>query len=141
MERGDIYLVSLDPTGRVTTINGAAERMLGLPASRIQDKAAATVFRSPEYAEIATPILRMGRARDGMLEREVHLRRDGQTVALLASATALKGPDASYMGMVLAFETPWYIKGLGGFIIEDQVLITETGSEALTRVERQLVVR
>ena len=30
-------------------------------------------------------------------------------------------------GMVMAFETPWYIDGLGGFIIEDQVLITETG--------------
>ena len=97
-------VVSLDPAGRVTTINGAAERMLGLPAARIQDKAAAAVFRSPEYAEIATLIQRMGRARDGMLEREVHLRRDGQTVALLASATALKGPDGRYMGMVLAFE-------------------------------------
>jgi two-component system nitrogen regulation sensor histidine kinase NtrY len=97
-------VVSLDPAGRVTTINGAAERMLGLPASHIQAKAAATVFRSPEYAEIATLIQRMGRARDGMLEREVHLRRDGQTVALLASATALKGPDGGYMGMVLAFD-------------------------------------
>src|SRR5262249_31069071 len=44
------------------------------------------------------------RAREGMLEREVHLRRDGQTIALLASATALKGSDASDMGMVLAFD-------------------------------------
>jgi two-component system, NtrC family, nitrogen regulation sensor histidine kinase NtrY len=97
-------VVSLDPTGRVTTINGAAERMLGLPGSLIQAKAAAAVFRSPEYAEIATLIQRMGRTRDGMLDREVHLRRDGQTVALLASATALKGPDGGYMGMVLAFD-------------------------------------
>jgi two-component system nitrogen regulation sensor histidine kinase NtrY len=97
-------VVSLDPAGRVTTINGAAERMLGLPAAQIQDKAAASAFRSPEYAEIATLIQRMGRARDGMLDREVHLRRDGQTVALLASATALKGSDGRYMGMVLAFD-------------------------------------
>jgi len=97
-------VVSLDPAGQVTTINGAAERMLGLPAAQIQAKAATAVFRSPEYAEIAGLIWRMGRAREGMLEREVHLRRDGQTVALLASATALKGPDGSYMGMVLAFD-------------------------------------
>jgi two-component system nitrogen regulation sensor histidine kinase NtrY len=97
-------VVSLDPGGNVTTINGAAERMLGLPAARIQGKAASAVFRSPEYAEIAGLIQRMARAREGMLDREVHLRRDGQTVALLASATALKGSDGRYMGMVLAFD-------------------------------------
>ncbi len=97
-------VVSLDPAGHVTTINGAAERMLGLPAARIQGKTATQAFRSPEYAEIAGLIQRMGRARDGMVDREVHLRRAGQTVALLASATALKGPDGAYMGMVLAFE-------------------------------------
>jgi two-component system, NtrC family, nitrogen regulation sensor histidine kinase NtrY len=46
----------------------------------------------------------MGRRREGMVDREVHLRRDGQAVALLASATALRGPHGSYMGMVLAFD-------------------------------------
>jgi two-component system nitrogen regulation sensor histidine kinase NtrY len=97
-------VVSFDAAGRVTTINGAAERMLGLPAAQIHDKAAANAFPSPQYSEIAALIQRMGRARDGMLEREVHLRRDGQTVALLASATALKGSDGRYMGMVLAFD-------------------------------------
>jgi Xaa-Pro dipeptidase len=33
--------------------------------------------------------------------------------------------------MALAFETPYYISGLGGFIIEDQVLITERGAEIM----------
>src|SRR4029077_4931314 len=65
---------------------------------------ATLAFRSPVYAEIAALIQRMGRARDGMVDREVQLRRAGQTVALLTSATALKGPDGAYMGMVLAFE-------------------------------------
>jgi two-component system nitrogen regulation sensor histidine kinase NtrY len=97
-------VVSLDASGRVTTINGAAERMLALPAAQIQGMAAAAAFRSPEYSEIAALIQRMGRVRDGMLDREVHLRRDGQTVALLASATALKGSDGRYMGMVLAVD-------------------------------------
>ncbi len=97
-------VVSLDATGHVTTINGAAERMLGMPAPRIQGKDAAVVFRSPEYAEIAALIQRMGRAREGVVDHEVHVRRDGLAVALLASATALKGPDGDYMGMVLAFD-------------------------------------
>ena len=51
-----------------------------------------------------------------------------------ADATAMTEP-----GMVLAFETPYYIKGLGGFIIEDQVLITETGTEVMAPSPRDLI--
>jgi Xaa-Pro dipeptidase len=41
--------------------------------------------------------------------------------------------------VVLAFETPWYIDGLGGFIIEDQVLITDTGCEVMAPLPRDLL--
>lgn len=41
-------------------------------------------------------------------------------------------------GMVLAFETPWYVDGVGGMIIEDQMLVTETGHEAMSRLPREL---
>ncbi len=34
-------------------------------------------------------------------------------------------------GMVMAFEAPWYIDGIGGFILEDMLLVTENGAEAL----------
>jgi Xaa-Pro dipeptidase len=51
-----------------------------------------------------------------------------------ADATAKAEP-----GMVLAFETPYYIKGLGGFIIEDQVLITETSTEIMAPMSRDLI--
>ena len=42
-------------------------------------------------------------------------------------------------GMVLAFETPFYVDGEGGFIIEDQFLITDTGAQAAWSLERELV--
>ncbi len=42
-------------------------------------------------------------------------------------------------GMVLAFETPWYVDGVGGMIIEDQLLITESGHEIMNRLPRGLV--
>jgi Xaa-Pro aminopeptidase len=41
-------------------------------------------------------------------------------------------------GMVLAFETPWYVDGVGGMIIEDQMLVTETGHEPMSRLPREL---
>jgi Xaa-Pro aminopeptidase len=43
-------------------------------------------------------------------------------------------------GMVLAFETPYYIAGLGGFIIEDQFLIGEHGAEVMGEAPRDLFV-
>ena len=52
-----------------------------------------------------------------------------------SEATTILEPN-----MVLAFETPWYIEGLGGFIIEDQVLITETGNEIMAPTSRELAI-
>lgn len=42
-------------------------------------------------------------------------------------------------GMVLAFETPVYVDGEGGFIIEDQFLITEEGAQPAWSLPRQLL--
>ncbi len=41
-------------------------------------------------------------------------------------------------GMVLAFECPWYINGLGGMIIENQVLITADGHEMMNSLPLDL---
>ena len=43
-------------------------------------------------------------------------------------------------GMVLAFETPFYVDGEGGFIIEDQFVITATGAEPAWSLPRPLQV-
>ncbi len=43
-------------------------------------------------------------------------------------------------GMVLAFETPWYIDGVGGFIIENQLLVTADGHEVMNRLPEELVL-
>jgi Xaa-Pro aminopeptidase len=42
-------------------------------------------------------------------------------------------------GIVMAFETPWYIDGLGGFIIEDQLLITDRGADVMAPLPRDLI--
>ena len=41
-------------------------------------------------------------------------------------------------GMMIAFEAPLYLDGVGGFIIEDQLLINDTGIEVLNRLPRTL---
>jgi Xaa-Pro dipeptidase len=42
-------------------------------------------------------------------------------------------------GMVLAFEVPYYINGIGGFQNEDDLLITETGVQTLNSLPMDLV--
>jgi Xaa-Pro dipeptidase len=39
-------------------------------------------------------------------------------------------------GMVLAVEAPYYVDGLGGFIIEDQILVTPGGIELMSTLPR-----
>ena len=41
--------------------------------------------------------------------------------------------------MMIAFEASLYLDGVGGFIIEDQLLINDTGIEVLNRLPRTLV--
>ena len=53
---------------------------------------------------------------------------------------ALAWAPNSWPGMVLAFETPYYVRGLGGFIIEDQFLIGERGVEVMGEAPRDLFV-
>ncbi|MEX1021109.1 MAG: Xaa-Pro peptidase family protein [Litorilinea sp.] len=42
-------------------------------------------------------------------------------------------------GMVLAFEVPYYINGIGGFQNEDDILITQDGHESFNRLPLELV--
>ena len=42
-------------------------------------------------------------------------------------------------GMVMAFECPIYVNGIGGMIIEDQFEITESGPVSMNSLPRELV--
>jgi len=55
--------------------------------------------------------------------------------------TAAESDAVLEPGMVMAFEAPWYIDGIGGFIIEDMLLITGDGAETLAgaALARELV--
>lgn len=48
-------------------------------------------------------------------------------------------PVAAEPGMVLAFECPWYLTGVGGLIVENQLLVTETGIETMNRLPEELI--
>ncbi len=97
-------VVSFDPLGRLTTINRAAARMFGLAEPAVVGKLLEEVFVGGDLREVVTLVQRAARAKGGAIEEELRLRRGGTTLALLASATALRGPEGEYTGAVVVFD-------------------------------------
>jgi two-component system nitrogen regulation sensor histidine kinase NtrY len=98
-------VVSLDPQGAVTTLNRAAAGMFGLHSAAAVGRPVEEVFGSPAFRDVVGLVARIRRAKAGVaIEQELHLRRSGVSVSLLASATALRGPEGEYTGAVIVFD-------------------------------------
>jgi two-component system nitrogen regulation sensor histidine kinase NtrY len=113
-------VVSLDPLGRITTMNRAAAAMFELAETAAGGRLVEEVFAGPDVRDVVTLVQRTRRPRapaagrpgrlaaeaggHPVLQRELHLRRGGRARSLLASATALRGPDGEYAGTVLVFD-------------------------------------
>ena len=97
-------VVSFDPLGRLTTINRAAARMLGVNESTAVGRFLEDVLAGPELRAVVAQVHRTRRPRAPSTELEFQLRRGGATLSLLASATALVGPDGEYAGTVVVLD-------------------------------------
>jgi two-component system nitrogen regulation sensor histidine kinase NtrY len=104
MEAVTTGVVSLDPQSCITTLNRAAAAMFGLQRAAAVGRPVEQVFGSPELADVIGLVHRVRRLRAGAVDQELHLRRKGAAVSLLASATALRGHDGEYAGAVLVFD-------------------------------------
>jgi two-component system, NtrC family, nitrogen regulation sensor histidine kinase NtrY len=97
-------VVSIDPADRLTTLNRAGARMFGVNASQSVGRALDEVFVGSEVGEVLALVHRCRRAKAGSVEQQLHLRRNGTRLSLLASATALRGPEDEYAGAVIVFD-------------------------------------
>jgi two-component system nitrogen regulation sensor histidine kinase NtrY len=97
-------VVSFDPLGRVTTLNRAAARMFGLSEAATLGRLVEEVFAAPDVRDVVTLVQRTRRPRSDAAELELNVRRGGARLSLLASATALRGPDEEYAGAVVVFD-------------------------------------
>jgi len=97
-------VVSFDPLGRVTTSNRAAARMFGINAAASVGRLVEEVFNRPDVKDVVGLVHRTRRPKGGAAELELSLRHGGVSLSLLASATALRGPDGEYAGAVVVFD-------------------------------------
>src|SRR6266704_545660 len=97
-------VVSLDALGRITTLNRAAARMFGVAEAAAIGRLLEEVFTGPEAREVVTLVQRTRRPKTGTAAIQLHMRRGGVALSLLASATALRGPEGAYDGAVVVFD-------------------------------------
>lgn len=106
LERIATGVISLDVSGRISTINGAAARLLGVDATAVGQQAAVVLGR--EDLRVLLPLVeatRPGGPRVGSLElEEVTLTREDREVHLAAAATVLQGADGTPEGAVLVLD-------------------------------------
>jgi two-component system nitrogen regulation sensor histidine kinase NtrY len=97
-------VASFDALGRLTTINRAAARMFGISEASAVGRLLEELFTGPDARDVITLVQRTRRPKTATAAVELHVRRRGATLSLLASATALHGADGSYEGAVVVFD-------------------------------------
>lgn len=97
-------VVSLSSAGRVTTVNPAAERMLGLRLAAVRGKPWTAVFARPDLREVADMIEHLGRRPEREVERQIDLSGGEQAMRAHVTGTTLTADDGSPRGIMLFFE-------------------------------------
>jgi len=103
LERIATGVISVDGAGRISTINSAASRLLGLDASVVGQPVGA-LFEGGDLGPLAA-LLERARQEDGETQaQEVAIVRENRDIHLAAVATALHGEAGSSGARVLVFD-------------------------------------
>src|SRR3990172_5239048 len=95
-------VISVDPTGRVTTMNRAAEQMVGVPVEGALGKNYGEVFQS-EHLRVLREIIEHVRGR-ASVEREVKIPLPDQILTLMVTAAAMTGDEGNILGIMVFLE-------------------------------------
>jgi two-component system nitrogen regulation sensor histidine kinase NtrY len=102
-------VVSLDPGGRVGTINTSAEQILGLKAERVMGRLFSEVL-SAEHWEVFEDLVRdPNLARQGALEKTVNLPGPEGGLTLLVNLSRVADESGRDLGLVIVFDDTTHI--------------------------------
>jgi len=97
-------VVSLGADGSITTVNPAAERMLGVHLADVRGKPWREVFNRPDLARVGEMMEEILRRPDREIEKQVELSGGEHAVLAHVTATALTGDTGENRGAMLFFE-------------------------------------
>lgn len=96
-------VISVDKTGKISTINRSAEKMLGVRGDNILGKNYKKVV-GKYYKEILKELVRAAFAGGGSIERETEITLKDESVTLTLNLSILRDERDNYLGMVLVFD-------------------------------------
>jgi two-component system nitrogen regulation sensor histidine kinase NtrY len=103
LERITTGVVSVDAMGVLTTINGAAARLLNVDRSVVGQPARA-VFDRPDLQPLGALMASAARNKNNPSAQEFAVPRDGQEMHLAAAATGFVGESGAAEGVVLVLD-------------------------------------
>jgi two-component system nitrogen regulation sensor histidine kinase NtrY len=103
LERAATGVISIDADGCISTVNGAAERLLGLDDSAIGRPVVAVVAR-PDLQPLRPLVAAAEGAESTGLVQEITLAREDREVHVAATATVLRGEGGRREGAVLVLD-------------------------------------
>ena len=95
-------VISVDPTGSVTTINKTAVQMLGVKTEQVLGKNYGEAFQS-EPLRVMREIIQHVRGR-ASVEREVKIMLPDQILTVVATAATLRGDEGNILGIMVFLE-------------------------------------
>lgn len=97
-------VISIDKDGVITTINRAAERMLGIKTEKYIYKRYEDVLL-PEHLTLVNEMLQeMREIGEGFIEKQIELMLNDKALTILVTTTVVSDDEGDYMGMVAVFE-------------------------------------
>ena len=103
LERITTGVVSISASGSVTTINGAAARLLGVPRT-VVGQSAHSVFDRPDLEPIALLLMSAASGKTSPIEREVTIIREGHEAHVAVVATPLTSDGGDQEGQILVLD-------------------------------------
>lgn len=103
LERVATGVISIDPLGRIGTLNSAAMRLLDVDAS-VLGRPAVEVFSEAGLQAINEVLDQAARARTDAFAQEVAIVREGRELHMAAAATRLMGAGGAFEGSVLVLD-------------------------------------
>jgi len=103
LERIATGVISIDREGRLTTVNGAATRLLGIEAAAAGQPAGA-VLAQADLQPVADLVTRLQSGGRDLPAQEIATAREGRELHLAVAATPLHAEDGTPDGAVVVFE-------------------------------------
>jgi len=95
-------VISVDPAGTITTMNAAAEQMLGVKADEAVGKAYSGVFQSEQLRTMREIMEQV--TGGGTVEREIKIALPDQILTAVATGAMLRGDDGETLGAMIFLE-------------------------------------